>query len=68
MCFSSRRLIKKEGESVLAGQTTKKKQTAAKKSGGCTGEPSKSDARRGQIYHNHLVKNLIAVVEQLQNA
>ena len=41
---------------------------AAKKSGGCTGEPSKSDARRGQIYHNHLVKNLIAVVEQLQNA
>ena len=41
---------------------------AAKKSGGCTGEPSKSDARRGQIYHDHLVKNLVSVVEQLQNA
>ena len=34
----------------------------------CTGEPSKSDARRGQIYHDHLVKNLVSVVEQLQNA
>lgn len=40
---------------------------AAEKSGGCTGEPSKADAERGKIYHDHLVSNLVKVVEQLQS-
>ncbi len=39
---------------------------AAEKSGGCTGEPSKSDAAKGRIYHDHLVENLVEVVRQLQ--
>lgn len=41
---------------------------AAEKSGGCTGEPSKADAERGQIYHDHLVANLVKVVKDLQNS
>ena len=40
---------------------------AAEKSGGCTGEPSNADAERGKIYHDHLVSNLVKVVEQLQS-
>lgn len=35
--------------------------------GGCTGEPSKSDAEKGKIYHEHLVKNLVAVIRGLQD-
>lgn len=34
--------------------------------GGCTGEPTKADAKKGQIYHDHLVKRLVEVIEQLQ--
>ncbi len=41
---------------------------AAEKSGGCTGEPTKADAKRGALYHEHLVKNLVAVIRDLQNA
>ncbi|MBQ8829423.1 MAG: creatininase family protein [Burkholderiaceae bacterium] len=39
---------------------------AAKVSGGCTGEPTKSDAEKGRIYHEHLVKNLVSVIQSLQ--
>lgn len=38
----------------------------AEKAGGATGEPSKADKERGKIYHDHLIKNLVAVIEQLQ--
>ena len=34
--------------------------------GGCTGEPSKSDAEKGRIYHEHLVKHLVTVIKSLQ--
>lgn len=34
--------------------------------GGVTGEPSKSDAEKGRIYHEHLVKNLVTVIRSLQ--
>ena len=36
--------------------------------GGATGEPTKSDPEKGRIYHEHLVKNLVQVVEFLQKA
>ncbi len=39
---------------------------AAKKSGGCTGEPSKSDLKKGKVYHEHLIKNLVSIVKTLQ--
>lgn len=34
--------------------------------GGTTGEPSRSDAAKGKIYHDHLVGNLVAVIRELQ--
>jgi creatinine amidohydrolase len=34
--------------------------------GGAAGEPTKSDVEKGKLYHEHLMKNLIAVVEALQ--
>lgn len=34
--------------------------------GGTTGEPSKSDAGKGRLYHEHLVNNLVKVVKDLQ--
>lgn len=34
--------------------------------GGTTGEPTKSDAEKGRIYHEHLVKNLVEVIRDLQ--
>ena len=34
--------------------------------GGVTGEPSKSDPEKGKVYHDHLVRNLVAVIEILQ--
>ena len=35
-------------------------------SGGTTGEPSKSDAEKGKIYHEHLMNNLVKVIESLK--
>lgn len=34
--------------------------------GGTVGRPTKSDAAKGKIYHEHLVDNLVRVVESLQ--
>lgn len=34
--------------------------------GGTAGSPSKSDAAKGKIYHNHLVANLVRVIEKLK--
>lgn len=34
--------------------------------GGATGEPTKSSKEKGEIYHNHLVKNLVTVIQSLQ--
>ena len=34
--------------------------------GGTTGSPSKTNREQGQIYHDHLVHNLVAVIRQLQ--
>ncbi len=34
--------------------------------GGITGEPTKSSKEKGKIYHDHLVKNLVKVIERLQ--
>lgn len=38
----------------------------AEVAGGVTGEPSKADAEKGRIYHEHLIKNLVTVVKALQ--
>lgn len=35
-------------------------------SGGATGEPTKASKEKGEIYHNHLVKNLVSVIKSLQ--
>ena len=40
---------------------------SAEIAGGSTGCPTKSDAEKGRIYHEHLIKNLVAVIESLQN-
>ena len=40
---------------------------SAEIAGGSTGCPTKSDAEKGRIYHEHLIKNLVAVLESLQN-
>jgi creatinine amidohydrolase len=40
----------------------------AEKAGGVTGEPTKSSKDKGKIYHEHLVKNLVKVINQLQNS
>jgi creatinine amidohydrolase len=34
--------------------------------GGTTGEPSKASAEKGRIYHEHLVKNLLRVIDMLR--
>lgn len=34
--------------------------------GGATGEPTKADAEKGKVYHEHLIKNLVTVVKALQ--
>ena len=34
--------------------------------GGTTGEPTKADAQKGKLYHEHLVKNLVKVIEDLK--
>ena len=34
--------------------------------GGATGEPRKSNAEKGKIYHEHLVKNLVSVIRDMQ--
>lgn len=34
--------------------------------GGATGEPTKASAEKGKPYHEHLVKNLVTVIESLQ--
>ena len=39
---------------------------AAEIAGGATGEPSKSDPEKGKIYHDHLIRNLVYVIEKLQ--
>jgi creatinine amidohydrolase len=38
----------------------------AEKSGGVTGEPTKSSKDKGKIYHEHLVKNLVRVINELK--
>lgn len=40
---------------------------SAEIAGGATGEPTKSDPERGKLYHDHVVKNLVTVIERLQN-
>lgn len=42
-------------------------QKSAEIAGGATGEPTKSDAEKGKVYHEHLVNNLVAVIQLLQN-
>lgn len=39
---------------------------AVVKSGGASGEPSKSSAEKGKIYHTHLVNNLVKVINSLK--
>ncbi|MGE5631915.1 MAG: creatininase family protein [Caulobacteraceae bacterium] len=34
--------------------------------GGTTGEPSKADVGKGKLYHEHLVKNLVKIIKDLQ--
>lgn len=36
--------------------------------GGTSGEPSKADAEKGRVYHEHLVKNFCRVIEILKNS
>lgn len=38
----------------------------AKLAGGTSGEPTKADAEKGRIYHEHLVKRLVEVIENLK--
>lgn len=38
----------------------------AEKSGGITGQPTKSSIEKGKTYHDHLVKNLVKVITELQ--
>ena len=40
----------------------------AVKSGGASGEPSKSSAEKGRIYHTHLVNNLVKVINRLKTS
>ena len=44
------------------------KAAAEKSPAGAQAKPSKADAERGQIYHDHLVENLVKVVKDLQNS
>ncbi len=34
--------------------------------GGTTGEPSKSDAAKGKVYHDHLIDNLVKIINGLK--
>jgi creatinine amidohydrolase len=36
-------------------------------SGGTSGEPSKSSVKKGEVYHNHLVNNLVKVINNLKS-
>ncbi|CCQ95323.1 Creatininase [[Clostridium] ultunense Esp] len=38
----------------------------AEKAGGTTGEPTKASKEKGKIYHEHLVKNLVKIIKDLQ--
>lgn len=38
----------------------------AEKAGGTTGEPTKASKDKGEIYHEHLVQNLVKVIKKLQ--
>ncbi len=46
--------------------TMKDMQKSVDAAGGTTGTPSKSSKEKGEVYHNHLVGNLVKVIEQLQ--
>jgi creatinine amidohydrolase len=46
--------------------TEKDMARAVEKAGGTTGEPTKSSAEKGEIYHEHLVKRLVAVINELK--
>lgn len=46
--------------------TIKTAKVHAEEYGGVTGEPSKSSKEKGKVYHEHLVKNLVKVIRQLQ--
>lgn len=39
----------------------------AEKSGGTTGEPTKSSIEKGKVYHEHLVNNLVKIIKELQS-
>lgn len=45
--------------------TLKDMQKSVDKAGGTTGEPTKSTREKGEIYHQHLVKNLVRVIAEL---
>lgn len=38
----------------------------AQASGGASGEPTKSSKEKGEIYHNHLINNLVRIIKDLQ--
>ena len=46
--------------------TVKDMQRSADVAGGTTGTPSKSSVEKGRIYHDHLVQNMVQVIEQLR--
>ena len=46
--------------------TVKDMKHSADTAGGTTGSPSKSSTEKGLIYHEHLVKNMVQVIEQLR--
>jgi creatinine amidohydrolase len=46
--------------------TARDMQKSVDAAGGTTGSPSKTNKDQGQIYHKHLVNNLVAVIRQLQ--
>lgn len=46
--------------------TIKDMQKSVDAAGGTTGTPSKSSKEKGQIYHDHVVKNLVMVIERLK--
>jgi len=48
--------------------TVKDMQRSADVAGGTTGSPTKSSAEKGRLYHEHLVKNMLQVIEQLRKA
>lgn len=46
--------------------TIKDMKKSVEVAGGTTGEPSKSSSEKGKIYHQHLIKRLVAVIEELK--